>query len=109
MNNVNTLNARTDSVVAAMKRLTSDALRFDGASKEGIKVFVQCNRCDSGASVTTTTVMDEDAVYGGHVTADVSHWWSSLLPAQRAWVKDNGRLFHCHGRLSGVEIVVSVD
>lgn len=107
--NTTNLNTRTDSVVAAMKRLTEDALRFDGASKEGIKVFVQCSRCDSGASVTTTTVMDEDAVYGGHVTADVSHWWSSLLPAQRAWVKANGRVFHTHGRMSGVEVVVAVD
>ena len=63
-------NARTDSIIAAMKR--------------------------------------EDETYKGHVTRDVAHWWASLAPAQRAWVKDNGRIFHCHGKMSAVEIVIDV-
>ncbi len=109
MSTVNDRIERTNAVVAALKRLTQDALRFEGASKDGIHVSVDCNQCESGRSTTTAVVRDEDETYGGHVSRDVGHWWSSLTPTQRAWVKDNGRLFHCRGRISGVEIVVDVD
>ncbi len=109
MTTTNTRIARTDAVVAAMKRLTANALRFDGASREGLKAAVQVERDDSGRALIVAFVQDEDETYGGHVTRDVAHWWSSLAPAQRAWVKENGRVFHCHGRMSGVEIVINID